>query len=139
MYSCIRILVLTRTPVMAEATKATAAARRKEEENTWEEAAAVADNGRGIELRGVNVNSETDMEEVYEALNITEIGPNSRLRNYIQRLQTQQQQQQQSGKLRCCSRIHFLYSNVECCCEYGKELLLSYSGHRYVLRSIPGC
>jgi hypothetical protein len=48
------------------------------------------------------------MNQVYEALNITKIGPKSRLRTYIGRLQAhaqQQQQQQPNGKLRCCSRI----------------------------------
>ena len=44
----------------------------------------------GIELQSVNLNSETDMQEIFEALAVKGPGPKSRLRAYIQRLQPQQ-------------------------------------------------
>ena len=70
--------------------EATAAEKRTEEKHSWREAAAAADDGEGIEILGVNVNSESEMQEVYEALKITKIGPKSRLRAYMQRIQQQQ-------------------------------------------------
>ena len=84
---------------------------RQEEENAWEETAAAADNGRGIELQSVNLNSETDMQEIYDALAVKGPGPKSRLRAYMQRLQTPKPaspQQQQNGTLRRCFCIRVL-------------------------------
>jgi hypothetical protein len=68
---------------------------RAEEENAWAAVAAAADHGRGIALRSVNLNSEIDMQEVYDALAVKGPGPKSRLRAYMQGLQRQAQQQQQ--------------------------------------------
>ena len=84
-------------------TEAIEGEQRTEEESSWEEAAAAVDDGAGLILQSVNLNSETEMNEVYEALGITKIGPKSRLRAYIQRLQAQtqfqQQQQQQQQQI----------------------------------------
>ena len=79
--------------------EATAVEQRTEEENSWEAAAAAVDDGAGLILQSVNLNSETEMNEVYEALGITKIGPKSRLRAYIQRLQAQTQFQQQQQQI----------------------------------------
>ena len=79
---------VTTTPAAA------AVAWRQEEENAWEEAAAAVDDEGGLILQSVNLNSESEMNQVYEALNITKIGPKSRLRAYIRRLQTQHEEQQ---------------------------------------------
>ena len=68
---------------------------RKQEQNAWEQAAAAAEGGLGIKLGFVNVNSQTDMEQVYEALHITTVGQKTRLLSYIQDLQMQHRQQQQ--------------------------------------------
>jgi hypothetical protein len=77
------------------------AARALQEEESWEVAAAAADEGRGIHLLDVDLNDQTLMKEVYEALNVTGPGPKSRLRTYIRRLQ-KQHEEQPNGKLRCC-------------------------------------
>jgi hypothetical protein len=78
-------------------TAAAAAAWCQEEANAWEEAAAAVDDDGGLILQSVNLNSETEMNQVYEALNITKIGPKSRLRAYIRRLQTQHEEQQRDN------------------------------------------
>jgi hypothetical protein len=79
-------------------TAAAAAAWRQEEENAWEEAAAAVDDDGGLILQSVSFISETEMNQVYEALNITKIGPKSRLRAYIRRLQTQHEEQQRDHR-----------------------------------------
>lgn len=66
------------------------------EEDAWAAAAAAADNGRGIQLRFVNLNSDTEMQQVFEALGVEGIGPVSRLRAYIERLKTEHQQHERS-------------------------------------------
>jgi hypothetical protein len=42
--------------------------RQEEEEKAWEMATAAADDGRGIDLRFVNLNSDDEMQEVFDAL-----------------------------------------------------------------------
>ena len=60
------------------------------EEEGWVKAAAAAG---GINLTAIPLNNESMLDKVYTALDITEIGPQSRLCALIGKLQTQQQQQ----------------------------------------------
>lgn len=77
---------------MATAT-ATAQRSQTEEEDKWEAAAAAADEGRGINLAGVDLN---DMNDLFEALNVTAYAAKTRLRAFIKHLQLQHEQQQPS-------------------------------------------
>ena len=116
---------------------AEAASLRQEEENGWEKAAAAANNGGGIILQSVNLNSQTDMDEVYEALKVTGPGPKSRLRTYIQRLQTQQQQQrlqlqqQRQQQPQPGDRLSHISSADVSCCKLSREFLEENELHLY--------
>lgn len=59
------------------------------EEEDWVKAAEAADEGRGIELRFVSLNNESEMQEAFDALAIKGIGPKSRFRKFIRQLQTE--------------------------------------------------
>jgi hypothetical protein len=86
-----------------------------EEKAGWLAGAAAADEGKGISLADVE---PEDMEEVYDALNVTGLAK-IRLRTFIRMLKTQQQQQQQqNGELRFCLRIH-------CCIQTRSNLVFN--------------
>lgn len=52
-----------------------AAACHQKEENSGEVAPVANDDGRGARLRSVNLNSESDMQEVHDALAVKGPGP----------------------------------------------------------------
>lgn len=65
-----------------------------DEKQAWKTTAAA----KGVVLKGVDLKDSDDMKELYGMLNVTGVGPRSRLRALIKSLQ--------EGKLRCCFRIH---------------------------------
>ena len=61
-----------------------------EEESAWELIAAAYDGGKGIPLTEYDPDSETDMKELYEALNIEGVA-RKRLRTFIRHLRKTQE------------------------------------------------
>ena len=57
-----------------------------EEENGWIAAAAAIDGGKGLPLEKFDPDDKEDMKDLYDALNVSNLGAKSRLRRFVRRL-----------------------------------------------------
>ena len=57
-----------------------------EEESKWEQVAKAYDGGKGLALEEFDPDDKEDMKDLYDALNVSNLGAKSRLRRFVRRL-----------------------------------------------------